>query len=74
MNFSTGPEIGACGRVGRYFPAKIPPEGRSERGARVGVFVDWNGGRRKISLKNVASGKVFQRRLWVARIDHTEKP
>ena len=47
MNFSIGLEIGTCGLVGRYFPTRIPPEGRSERGAFVGVLVGRNGGRLK---------------------------
>ena len=29
---AVGLEIGACGRVGRYFPKRLPSEGRSERG------------------------------------------
>ena len=36
-----------CGCVGRYFPTRLPPEGRSKRGAHVGVLVGHNGGRRK---------------------------
>ena len=32
-------------RVGRYFLARLPPEGRSEGGAHVGVLFDRNGGR-----------------------------
>ena len=44
MNFSVGPEIGACGRMGRYFPARLPSEGRSEGGAPVGVLFNLNGG------------------------------
>ena len=47
VNFSTGPEIGACGHVERYFPTRIPPEGRSDRGTLVGVLVSRNGGRWK---------------------------
>ena len=46
---STGLKIGACGRVGRYFPARLPPEGRSKRGAPIGVLFGRNGGHRKIS-------------------------
>ena len=33
--------------VGRYFLVRLPSEGRSERGAPVGVLVGRNGGRRK---------------------------
>ena len=47
MNFSTGPEIGECGRMGRYFSAMLPLEGRSERGTPIAVLVGRNGGRRK---------------------------
>ena len=34
--------------VGRYFPMRLPPEGRSERGAPIGVLFGRNGGRRKM--------------------------
>ena len=61
VNFSPGPEIGACGRVGMYFSARLPPEGRSEGGASIGVLFDRNGGRRKISPVKFAGSKVFQR-------------
>ena len=54
-------EIGVCGRVGRYFPARLPSEGRSEGGASVGVLFGRNGGRRKISPVKVVGGKVFRR-------------
>ena len=54
-----GSEIGACGCMGRYFPTRLPPEGRSKRGAPVGVLVSQNGGRRKVSLEKVVSGRVF---------------
>ena len=60
VKFSAVPEIGACGHVGRYFPAKLPSEGRSKRGASVGVLIGWNGGRRKISSEKVSSGRVFR--------------
>ena len=33
--------------MGKYFPAMLPSEGRSERGAPIGVLVSRNGGRRK---------------------------
>ena len=46
MNFSAGPEIDACGRVGRYFLARLPPEGRSEGGTPIGVLFVQNGSRR----------------------------
>ena len=90
VNFSAGPEIGVCGRVGRYFPTRLPPEGRSEGGALVGVLFGWNGGRRKISPIKVVGGKVFRRWSgfvktvarsecdtvfgWVVGIDHAAKP
>ena len=45
----------------RYFPTRLPPEGRSEGGTPVGVLFDYNGGRRKISLVKVVGGKVFRR-------------
>ena len=45
-NFSAKPEISACGRVGRYFPTRLPPKGRSEVDAPVSVLFGWNGGRR----------------------------
>ena len=61
VNFSTGSEIGACGCVGRYFPARFPSKGRSEGEAPVGVLLGRNGGRRKISLVKFASGKVLRR-------------
>ena len=60
--------------MGRYFLVRLPSEGRSERGAPVGVLVGGNGGRRKISSEKVASDMVFRQRPWVAEIDHTEKP
>ena len=60
VNFSDGPEIGMCGRVGRYFSTRLPSEGRSEGGALVGVLFGRNGGRRKISSVKVSDGKVFR--------------
>ena len=57
VNFSVAPEIGTCGRVGRYFPTRLPPEGRSEGGSPVGVLFGRNGGRRKISPVKVAGSK-----------------
>ena len=33
--------------MGRYFPTRLPLDGRSERDALVGVLVGWNGDRRK---------------------------
>ena len=60
MNFSDGSEISVCGRVGRYFSARLPSEVRSEGGALVGVLFGRNGGRRKISSVKVADGKVFR--------------
>ena len=39
--------------VGRFFSTRLPLEGRSERGALVGVLVGRNGGRQKISPKKV---------------------
>ena len=45
--FSSGPEIGACGHMGRYFPTRLPLEGRSEGGTLVGVLFGRNGGYRK---------------------------
>ena len=74
VNFSARPKIGVCGRMGRYFPARLPSEGRSERGAPVGVLVGQNGGCRKISPEKVAGGRVFRWRPWVVGIDHTMKP
>ena len=59
-NFSAGPEIGPCGRLGMYFPTRLPLKGRSEGGAPVGVLFDRNGGRQKISPVKVAVGKVFR--------------
>ena len=50
VNFSAGLEIGSFGRLGKYFSARLPSEGRSKRGALVDVLVDRNGGCRKISL------------------------
>ena len=44
LNFSVGPEIGMCGHMGKYFSARLPLEGRSERGAPVGVLFGRNGG------------------------------
>ena len=61
VNFSAGPEIGACGCVGRYFLARLPPEVRSEGDALVGVLFGRNGGHQKISPKKVAGNKVFRR-------------
>ena len=61
-------------RMGRCFWARLPSEGRSERGALVGVLVGRNGGRQKILSEKVADDRVFRRRLWVARIAHTAKP
>ena len=60
--------------MGRCFPERLPPEGRSQRGTPVGVLIDRNGRRRKISSKKVAGGRVFRRKLWVAGIDHVAKP
>ena len=59
--------------MGRCFLVRLPPEGRSERGAHVGVLVGRNGGRWKISQEKVAGDKVFRWWLWVAGIDHTAK-
>ena len=59
VNFSIGPEIGTCGQMGRYFPARLLSKGRSERGAPIGVFVGRNGGRRKILPKKVVGGSLF---------------
>ena len=73
VNFSARLKIGACGCMRRYFSARLPPEGRLER-APIGVLVGQNGGRRKILPKKVVNGRVFQWRLWIAGIDHTEKP
>ena len=44
VNFSARSEIVACGRLGRYFPVRLPPEGRSEGGALVGVLFGRNEG------------------------------
>ena len=43
----------------RYFPARFPPKGRSERDAPVGVPVDQNGDRRKIASKKVVGVRVL---------------
>ena len=59
MNFSTEPKIDTCGLVGRYFLARLPPEGRSEGGTPIGVLFSQNGGR-KISLVKVVGDKVFR--------------
>ena len=61
VNLSSKLDIGACGRVGRYFPVRLPLEGRSEGGAPVDVFFSRNGGRRKISPVKVVGNKVFRR-------------
>ena len=61
MNFSAKSEIGACGRVRRYFSTRLPSEGRSEGGAPIGVLFDRNGGRRKILSIKVACDKMFRR-------------
>ena len=61
VNFSVGLDIKVCGCVGRYFPARLPSEGRSEGGTHVGVLFGRNGVRRKISLIKVVDGKVFRR-------------
>ena len=45
--------------VERYFSARFPPKGSSERDAPVGVPVGQNGGRRKISSKKVVGARVF---------------
>ena len=45
--------------VGRYFLTRLPPEGRSERGALVGVLVDQNGGCRKILSKKLSVAEYF---------------
>ena len=58
VNFSIGSEISTCGHVGRYFPARLPPEGRLEGGTPVGVLFGQNGGHRKISPVKVAGSKV----------------
>ena len=47
--------------VERYFSARFPSKGRSERDALVGVPVGRNGGRRKISSQKVVGARVFQR-------------
>ena len=60
------------GYVGRYFPTRLPPDGRSEGGTPVGVLFGWNGSRQKILPVKVADSKVFRR--WVVGIDHTTKP
>ena len=41
------------------FPVRLPPEGRSDGGAPVGVLFGRNGGCRKISPVKVAGGKVL---------------
>ena len=46
-------------RLEKCFLARLPLEGRSERGAFVGVLIGQNGSRRKISPEKVAYGKVF---------------
>ena len=61
VNFSPRLEIGACGHVGRYFSVRLPPNGRLEGGALVGVLFGRNGGRRKISPVKVSGSKVFRR-------------
>ena len=61
VDFSVGPEIGACECVCSCFPVRLPLEGRSEGVALVGVLFGRNGGHRKISLAKVASGKVLRR-------------
>ena len=43
--------------VGRYFQARLPPKGRSERGAPVGVLVGQNGGHWKKLLTAEYSNK-----------------
>ena len=47
MSFNAGLEIGVCRRVEKYFPARLPSEGRSERDVLVGVLVGRNRGRQK---------------------------
>ena len=47
--------------MGRYFPARLPSEGRLEGGAPVGVLLCRNGGHWKISPVKVVGGKVFRR-------------
>ena len=74
MNFNAKPKINAFRHVGKYFPKKLPSEGRLERDAPIGVFVGQNEGHWKILPKKVADGRVFFWRLWVVRIDHTAKP
>ena len=61
VNFSARSKIGVCGHVGRYFPAMVPSEGRSEGGAPVGVLFGRSGGRQKILPVKVADGKMFRR-------------
>ena len=61
VNFNAGPEIGVCECVWSYFQARLPPEGRSEGGAPVGVLFSRNGGRRKISPVKVVGDKVLRR-------------
>ena len=60
VNFNAETEIRSCGCVGGYFPTRLPLEGRSERGAPIGVLVGWNGGNRKkllaIGCSNGGSG------------------
>ena len=61
VDFSTGPEIGACEPVCKCFPARHPPEGRSEGVALVGVIFGQNEGRRKNSPVKVVGDKVLHR-------------
>ena len=60
VNFSAKPEIDVCGIVGRYFPTRLPPEGKLEGGALVGVLFGRNEGRRKILQEKVVGSKVFR--------------
>ena len=47
----------------KCFPARLPSDGRLESDVLVGVLVNRNGGRQKISLEKVSDGTVFQWRL-----------
>ena len=61
VNFSAGLNISACRPVERCFLMRLPSECRSERDAPVGMLVDRNGGRRKVSPEKVACCRVFRR-------------
>ena len=61
-NFNTGLKIDMYRHLERCFPFSLPPKCRSNRDAPVGMLVDRNGGRRKISLEKVVDCRVFQRR------------